>query len=617
MSEDSTTLTASATGDPETQTAAVRTYRGRKLEDILPQIREELGPDAVILREREGLVGGFGGFFAQRFIEVQARAGGPLIDVYDDDGDHELSTPEAPIAADPADNFVAALRSAASAWTEDDAPPVEHRATSQAELFEQPQTDTAPRSPGPTAREQLPPPAPEPEPADGAHPLDDALAQLATTPEEAQPTASDVAEPAGEPAVSAASEPAVNAATKPAVSAASEPAVSAATEPAVSAASEPAVNAATEPAPSAASEPATSAAEPSAPKPARAAPRSTKAATHAPRKRSAPSSKPTTPGSTEAIASLLTPLPTPTPTPTLAPMPAALVPAPAPSARVAVRAPTKRSRQPKRLRKAITRRLGPAPGIQVDKEAALAVARDLTARGASDELASVLVSEAAAHGSVFADGHGLRAGARAQLARRITAPAPLPATGAAVAFVGAGGSGKTSCAAALASAYARTSTLAVSALALRCPDGGRMLAELLRGDRAEVQSIAPPQAARALQDRRPGGLVILDTAAVNPSDSGAVGALSADLEPLALDAIYVTLPATLGPQAARSVVASFRQLGPIAITITHADETDQIGVAVELVAINLIPLAYVHAGTDPTTALNALDPRAIAARLLP
>jgi hypothetical protein len=55
--------------------SGVRTYRGRTFGEILPLIRSELGPDAVILREREGLVGGVGGFFAQRFIEVDARRG--------------------------------------------------------------------------------------------------------------------------------------------------------------------------------------------------------------------------------------------------------------------------------------------------------------------------------------------------------------------------------------------------------------------------------------------------------------------------------------------------------------------------------------------------------------
>src|ERR1700729_4204984 len=71
--------------------SGVRTYRGRTLEEILPQIRAELGAEAIILREREGLVGGVGGFFAQRFIEVEARRGdGQSIDIYDDSPELDL-----------------------------------------------------------------------------------------------------------------------------------------------------------------------------------------------------------------------------------------------------------------------------------------------------------------------------------------------------------------------------------------------------------------------------------------------------------------------------------------------------------------------------------------------
>ena len=51
--------------EPET-----KTYRGSSLEEILPQIRDELGPDAVILRQREGIVGGVGGFFGKKCVEV-------------------------------------------------------------------------------------------------------------------------------------------------------------------------------------------------------------------------------------------------------------------------------------------------------------------------------------------------------------------------------------------------------------------------------------------------------------------------------------------------------------------------------------------------------------------
>ncbi len=40
-----------------------RVYRGRTVEELIPQIERELGSDAIILRRREGLAGGVLGFF--------------------------------------------------------------------------------------------------------------------------------------------------------------------------------------------------------------------------------------------------------------------------------------------------------------------------------------------------------------------------------------------------------------------------------------------------------------------------------------------------------------------------------------------------------------------------
>jgi flagellar biosynthesis protein FlhF len=61
--------------------ADVQTFRGKSLEEVLPQVREALGPDAVVLRRREGLVGGVAGFFQRPFVEVDARK--PLPDEVD------------------------------------------------------------------------------------------------------------------------------------------------------------------------------------------------------------------------------------------------------------------------------------------------------------------------------------------------------------------------------------------------------------------------------------------------------------------------------------------------------------------------------------------------------
>jgi flagellar biosynthesis GTPase FlhF len=80
-------LTQPHTNGHDRELNGVRTYRGRKLEDLIPQIRAELGPDAIILRQREGLMGGVGGFFAQKCVEVDAQAAPhtPSIDIYDED----------------------------------------------------------------------------------------------------------------------------------------------------------------------------------------------------------------------------------------------------------------------------------------------------------------------------------------------------------------------------------------------------------------------------------------------------------------------------------------------------------------------------------------------------
>jgi flagellar biosynthesis GTPase FlhF len=67
----------------------IKTFRGRSLEEVLPQIKADLGPDAEIVRQREGLTGGVGGFFQRACIEVEARPGDepdatPRFDAYDD-----------------------------------------------------------------------------------------------------------------------------------------------------------------------------------------------------------------------------------------------------------------------------------------------------------------------------------------------------------------------------------------------------------------------------------------------------------------------------------------------------------------------------------------------------
>jgi flagellar biosynthesis GTPase FlhF len=104
---------------------------------------------------------------------------------------------------------------------------------------------------------------------------------------------------------------------------------------------------------------------------------------------------------------------------------------------------------------------------------------------------------------------------------------------------------------------------------------------------------------------------------VTPADAEAVCALEQELETLDLDAAYLAVPATLSMHAATKLVETLERLQPSGIVVTHADESDQLGVAAELSCLTGIPIAYVHEGLDVNSALSAPEPAALAARLLP
>jgi len=185
----------------------VKTYRGRTLEELLPQIREELGPDAIVLRRREGLGGGVGGFFQKHFVEVDARKALPdeiPLEARNDRATKEgLSTPgmQTLIAqASPfADTLSRAERVLVEAATED----------TPAGLY----------GPQPFVSDAAAlgrPPAPAPETAPDARPA----TMVSTGPDADLPVAPDSAP--SMPAVSAPAAPCVAAAPAPAASAAVE-----------------------------------------------------------------------------------------------------------------------------------------------------------------------------------------------------------------------------------------------------------------------------------------------------------------------------------------------------------------------------------------------------------
>src|SRR3954452_14626705 len=93
-----------------------KTYRGRTLEEVLPKIKADLGPDAEIVRQRSGLTGGVGGFFQRQCVEIDAKA--PVererrrrFDAYDEDPGRPAARGPQPAEPepDPFDSFIPEL----------------------------------------------------------------------------------------------------------------------------------------------------------------------------------------------------------------------------------------------------------------------------------------------------------------------------------------------------------------------------------------------------------------------------------------------------------------------------------------------------------------------------
>ncbi len=81
--------------------------------------------------------------------------------------------------------------------------------------------------------------------------------------------------------------------------------------------------------------------------------------------------------------------------------------------------------------------------------------------------------------------------------------------------------------------------------------------------------------------------------------------------------MLVALPATLGAKAAAQLLEALRPLRPTGLAITHADETDQIGVAVEAACRFGLAPEYLLDRGRLRGGLTRIDPTHLADRLLP
>jgi hypothetical protein len=246
------------------------------------------------------------------------------------------------------------------------------------------------------------------------------------------------------------------------------------------------------------------------------------------------------------------------------------------------------------------------------------VEKSLARYGVGEQLAGELIEMALAHALPLAPRSGLAAAVRSILAQRIPVAPPLSASGASIVLVGAGGSGKTTCCAALLGAYRTGSTLPASFATIAAEAETGELRLLMSPQLLKPTPLESPRALRALRRARADGLAVLDTPRLSPADRRGIkrlGRLLAELDP---DRILLALPATLGAAAAAQLLEALRPLRADALVVTHADETDQIGVAVEAACrFELAPEYMLSHASAGGWRLRRVDPVGLAGMVLP
>lgn len=260
----------------------------------------------------------------------------------------------------------------------------------------------------------------------------------------------------------------------------------------------------------------------------------------------------------------------------------------------------------------------PTPRAQekTSSRAHSALMKELQEQGFDAEFAHLLLETASAHVLPFAPRIGLRRAVRMALERELPQALPLAPTGAAVAFVGPGGAGKSACVAALAETYGRHGTSSVACATLSAEADGSLRASM-PPHVTEPVSARSKQALSALTLARANGIALIDAPALSPADGAAIKVLARYLAQIAPERVVVTLPATLSASAAARLLRALAPLAPNAIAITHADESEQLGVALQAAcAFGLAPEYLLSAPRSPR-ALTRVSPSTLAEGLLP
>lgn len=541
-----------------------RTYRGGSLEELLPRILEELGPEAVVTKQREGVLGGIGGFFGKRCVEVEVEA-------------PAAPAATAAAAADAATRARAAGAASLPRRSVIDAYDMGDTLVGVESL--RPAAGFPPAPPAPVAAPapQVAPAAPAPAAHDlsGGPIIDAVFAQALPFADHLTSAAVAAARGAGTTTLEAPGSWADDLDLSQLDDEEFQPLPGAGLFAPAAAAAAPAVAAA-------------AAADDNGEAHVAEDARAWALQEIRTMKRGIAERQQVTPSRPAARATA----------PVAAPAPARAEAAPA--ATVAA---------------------GPASQLPVRRSSTelVAMAATLSEAGLPEQLVLAIHKDVARDVRPFANDLPVRVQARAALAKRIKTKSGWRGRRRTIALVGAAGSGKTLTAAKLCHAFAVGGGLSVGALSLESPRQALQLGWLTEGIGVDFQiadfPAQVPLAAGRLDAR---DLIVVDTPDVDASDPESVDRLESLLNALRPDETHFLVPASADIEPSQALLdALAARLGVDRILITRLDEAPALGAQVALSISTRLPISYLASGATPDFGLAPADPVALASMVLP
>jgi flagellar biosynthesis protein FlhF len=249
------------------------------------------------------------------------------------------------------------------------------------------------------------------------------------------------------------------------------------------------------------------------------------------------------------------------------------------------------------------------------------VTAQLTDAGVDDDVIESITDIALRHRRPFGGEQDIDTLLRSMVEETIEIRSGFPQLGRSyrIALVGASSSGKTTVAAKLAHGYGATG-LHVGILSIVSPDPTVALMgdPRFNGLNVDVRYAASPEQAMHAAEAFAGhDLMIIDTPGSTYLDPATFAQVQACLAAIGVDDVNVVLPLATSSREARALVDAFRPLGANRMVVSRTDESRYIGQLLNFGFRLGVPMTFLSEGPRITGDLCAASAREIAERIVP